>query len=360
MILKDISLKNFRSFKEKNFSFSNKTTLIFGSNTAGKTNLLEAIYLSSVGKSFRAEVEKEMIGYGKEMSNVRCRTADGNTLEILLTSGEVAGQIAPHKKFLINGVSRRMIDFLGNLRAVLFWPEDMELITDSPSIRRKYLDSILVQIDRDYRRAILSYEKALRQRNRLLERIRDEGINRSQLVFWDKLLIRDGSLITDKRAEFINFVNNFHLLFPPMGKMRLHFHIDYDKSVISEARLNQYTNEEVASATTLVGPHRDDFSISIFEKEISQTEHGRDLSAFGSRGEQRLAILWLKLAELEFVASKTDSRPILLLDDIFSELDHEHRELVLKVIPQQQTIITTTDLHLVDENYLKDVEIIKL
>lgn len=344
MYLKSISLQNFRSFKEKSFSFSPQTNLIFGPNTAGKTNILEAIYLLATGQSFRAEVEKEMIKEGEEIARISCELTEAWLLEIVLTTGQVSGQPAPHKKYLLNNVSKRMIDFVGSLRAVLFWPEDLDLVTNSPSRRRRYLDFVLCQVDREYRRSLTVYEKGVRQRNRLLERIRDEGIGRNQLLFWDKLLIKNGALITDKRAEFIEFINNYHL-------SSMIYSLEYDKSVISEARLAQYTQEEVAAGVTLVGPHRDDLKFLLSE---------RNLSLFGSRGEQRMAILWLKLAELNFVTEKTGERPLLLLDDIFSELDHQHRDLVLKVIPEQQTIMTTTDLHLIEKSYQEQIKVIKL
>lgn len=353
MYLDKLSLKNFRSFKEKALVFSPKTSLILGPNTAGKTNILEAIHLLATGKSFRAETEKEMIKEGEELARIKYQTVSKDDkseektgLEILLTAGQVAGQPTPHKKYFVNGVSRRMIDFVGFTRVVLFWPEDMELVTDSPSRRRRYLDFVLTQIDREYRRSLLSYEKGLRQRNKLLERIRDEGLSRSQLLFWDQLLIRNGSLLTDKRIEFLNFINRSSVLAEiAKGKP---FQIEYDKSIISDSRLEQYAQEEVAAAATLVGPHRDDFKFLL---------GNRDLSLFGSRGEQRMAILWLKLAELEYMTTKTGERPILLLDDIFSELDHEHRHYVLEIIPQQQTIMTTTDLHLIDQKFLKEKEV---
>ncbi|TSC54022.1 MAG: DNA replication and repair protein RecF [Microgenomates group bacterium LiPW_16] len=349
MVLVRLDLANFRNFKENSFSFSPNTTLILGPNTSGKTNILEAIYLLATGHSFRAEVEREMIRYGKEMSNVKCSAEGGSnreTLEIILTTGEVMRAKTAKKFYKVNGVGKRMVDFVGLVRSVLFWPEDLNLVTNSPSLRRKYLDLTLSQVDREYRRSLLSYEKGLRQRNKLLEKIRDEGASRSQLLFWDQLLVKNGGLLTDKRIEFIEFVNNLHL-----STLNLQFKLGYDKSVISADRLEQYAQEEVAVGATLVGPHRDDFK---FLLDL------RDLSCFGSRGEQRLAVLWLKLCELEFISQKTGERPILLLDDIFSELDHEHRKHVLELIPQQQTIITTTDLHLVEKGYQEKAKVIEL
>jgi len=344
MIIKNLKLRDFRNYSQKDFSFSSGTTLVVGPNASGKTNLLEAICLLVTGKSFRAGIESEMIGYGKELAAVKAGLAPKESLEIILTMGELMGKRVAKKIYKVNGVNRRMMDFVGNLRAVYFGPEDLEIIINSPSIRRDYLDAVLVQVDKDYRRASLSYQKGLRQRNRLLEQIRDEGKPRSVLFFWDKLLIENGTVITQKRQEYLDFVNQQPSYF---GKLQ----IVYDKSVISPGRLEEYADGEIAAGMTLVGPHRDDF-------QISQGE--RNLHAFGSRGEQRTAVFSLKLAELEFIAQKANDRPVLLLDDVFSELDHQHRERVLEVIPKQQTIITTTDLHQIDPKFRKKLEMINL
>lgn len=350
MLLKKIHLRNFRSYHKRDFPFSPLLTVIIGPNAIGKTNLLESIYLLSTGKSFRAETEGEMIGYGSEMSNVKCQISnekdEKTNLEVILTVGEVMGQGAPAKKFLVDGVSRRMVDFVGNLKAVIFWPQDLELITSSPSRRRKYLDSVLSQVDREYRRTLASYERGVRSRNKLLERIREGKARNNELFFWDQLLITHGGYLTKKREEFLNFVND--------QKKEIDgavMEVLYDHSYISQARLDQYAEAEIASATTLVGPHRDDFAITVGGdkgEKRNRGEKGRNLHSFGSRGEQRLAVLWLKLSELEFIKTKTGERPILLLDDIFSELDHEHRNYVLETIPKQQTIITATDIHLIE------------
>jgi DNA replication and repair protein RecF len=177
-----------------------------------------------------------------------------------------------------------------------------------------------------------------------LEQIRDSGKPRSTLFFWDKLLIENGNLITQKRQEFIDFLNRQPERF---GQLAVY----YDHSLISEQRLAKYAQEEVAAATTLVGPHRDDFQVSL---------EGHNLHSFGSRGEQRTAVFNLKLGELEFLSQKTGQRPTLLLDDIFSELDHERRGHLLTVIPQQQTIMSTADIHLVEEEFLPQMTVIKL
>lgn len=366
MILKHLQLQNFRSYSKKEFNFSDKTTLVVGSNASGKTNLLEAIYLLATAKSFRADLESEMISYGSQLSAVNCWLSDDERLEIVLTSGEVIGRKVAKKLCKVNGVNKRQADFMGNLRAVYFGPEDLELVTDSPSTRRKYLEMVLSQTDREYARASLSYEKGLRSRNKVLEAIREVGVPRNQLYFWDQLLIKNGELITRKREEFINAVNNYHLV--PFGEFLQktaanselgNFQMEYDKSVISAQRLEQYKEEEVAAGATLVGPHRDDWKILMGDL-TGKEDVGKDISAFGSRGEQRLAILWLKLCELAFIKEKSGELPVLLLDDIFSELDKEHRETVWSLVGNQQTIITTADIEQIEPKWRKKTEIIEL
>lgn len=321
-MIQKLRLQNFRNLDDEVFEFSPKVTVIVGANATGKTNLLEAIYLVSLGKSFKASLESELIKLGKDFTRVKGLNSDNVKLEIVISKDK-------YKKFLVNGVPKRQIDFAGNLKVVLFGPWDMDLVTASPSLRRKFLDGVLSLTDREYRRTILSYEKGLRARNKLLMRIRDEGVARTQLLFWNQLIIKAGDVISARREEFINFVNETKSL------NNQKFFLVYDKSAISESRLEQYANEEIAAATTLVGPHRDDFAFESL---------GHNLASFGSRGEQRMAVLWLKLAELLYVEKIGGVKPTLLLDDIFSELDEEHREIVFKIVHAGgQTIITTAD-----------------
>ena len=351
MTLQTLTLQDFRSYSKRDFSFTSLATLVVGANAAGKTNILEAIMLLATGRSFRAGVEREMIRIGCEIARIRADIPDG-ALELVLTPGAVNGKVAPRKKYLVHDVPRRMVDFVGNLRAVLFWPEDLEIITDSPSIRRRYLDAVLMQADSEYRRSLASYEKGLRQRNRLLDLIGEGKAHRSQLVFWNQLLIKAGAYITDTRATYLTFVNT-------QAFTHHAFQVLYDKSVISEARLDQYKDEEVAAKATLVGPHRDDFSVQGKEHGALESDF-RDLSKYGSRGEQRLAVLWLKLSELSFIQHATGVRPILLLDDIFSELDEGHRALITKVVKEQQTIITSADIDSIPAAIRDSAQVLKL
>ena len=297
--------------------FGEGINVINAPNASGKTNILEAIFILSLGKSFKTRKIDECIKYDENIARI---TTDG--LEAILTK-DVAGW--PRKRLLVGGVPRRLVDFAGNIKTVLFAPQDLELITDGPSLRRNFLDNVLCITDREYRRSLLSYEKGVRQRNRLLLQIRDNNAARSGLLFWNQLLIKNGDVISNARRNLIEYINN-------LNKCKL----EYDPSSISESRLEQYKDAEVASATTLVGPHRDDF---IFLKD------GRNIASFGSRGQQRMEVLYLKLAELSYIEHKTEVKPILLLDDIFSELDHKHREIVMEAVVNHQVIITSADEH---------------
>ncbi|HJZ06195.1 hypothetical protein A2634_01985 [Candidatus Amesbacteria bacterium RIFCSPHIGHO2_01_FULL_48_32] len=323
MYVRSVRLVNFRSYGRGEFELGRRT-LVLGENGSGKSNLVEAVYLLATGKSFRAERDFEMVRYGEQFTILKSQVSmDDQIISLQVT-------ITDRKKFEVNGVPRRMMDFVGNLRAVCFGPGDMELVTGSPSVRRRYLDFVIAQVDREYRRAAVSYEKGLRQRNRLLDLIRDGRAGRSQLFFWDKLLIKNGEYLTQKRAEFLAAMEFL-----------------YDKSVISEARLKQYEQQEVLAGSTLVGPHRDDFVLMA---------GGRDVSKYGSRGEQRMTVLGLKRREIEYLGGS----PILLLDDIFSELDHKHREEVMKLAENYggQAVITSADEHLIPGE--KDFKVIKL
>lgn len=333
-MIQKLNLTNFRNFDKKTIEFGEGVNIINAPNASGKTNILEAIFMLSLGKSFKTRKVDECIKYGEQISRI---STEG--LEVVLTK-EVDGW--PKKRLIVNGVPRRLVDFAGSIKTVLFAPQDLELVTDGPTLRRNFLDNVLCVVDKEYRRSLLSYEKGIRQRNRLLLQIRDNGVSRNSLVFWNQLLIKNGDFISNSRRNLIEFINS-------LGNCNL----EYDPSSISESRLEQYNDAEVASAMTLVGPHRDDFK---FLKD------GRDVASFGSRGQQRMEVLYLKIAEMNFIEAKTGVKPILLLDDIFSELDHSHREIVMQTLNSHQVIITSADPHNIEniKNQMLKIKMINL
>ncbi len=351
-MLAKLSLQNFRNYKKREFSLSPTATLIVGPNAIGKTNILEAIYLLATGKSFRAETEKEVIRDEESVARIAGELSGESELEITWDK-----RSRFQKLYKLNGVGKRQVDFVGNVFAVLFSPLDLELVVNGPAVRRRYLDFVLSQVHKDYRVASHIYERALRQRNRILKGAREQGLGARSIVerlsYWNELLIANGQIIHGRRKDYLQFLTESqNAVFP----IALH----YDHSTISTERLAKYAEAEIGAAATLVGPHRDDFKV--FESFEGKT---RDIHLFGSRGEQRLAVLAMKLGELEYLniqcaMSNGQSQAILLLDDIFSELDPKNRHHVLEIIPQHQTIMTTTDAGLVGVAYLKTVQLVDL
>jgi len=347
--LKSLSLQNFRSYKKAHLDFDPRT-LIVGPNTSGKTNIIEAITLLTNGKSFKTDKDIQMLHYGESVGRVKGQTGE-TELEVVLTSGEVEGKITPAKKYLVNGVSKRRIDFTGNLVSISFSPLDLQVVIGSPSMRRHFLDEVLEQTDFDYRVALAEYEKGIRQRNSLLELARKMGgRDIKQFEYWDNLVIKYGSVLTEKREKLVEYMNE-------KTKDIFEFAVIYDKSIISYDRLLEYQEEEFLSGVTLVGPHRDDLIFDMFDEGTSTA---KDIKLYGSRGQQRLTILQLKLLQLLYIEEKKNVSPLLLLDDIFSELDEKHIIHVLQMLGNRESVITTTHMEFVPAEFKKGIKVIEL
>lgn len=372
MEIKDLYLTNFRNYKKQEFAFSPQANLVVGPNTSGKTNLLEAIFLLSFGSSPRATLDREMIRQGADFTLVLGKVGGSTTreAEVQLIASKSSPTLTT-KKFKINGVAKRLFDFLPEFHIVLFSPEDLNLVIGNPELRRRFLDFALANIDPRYRRAVTEYEKVRKRRNRLLEKINAREAQESELAFWDAKLLEFGTFLQDERKKFFDEINS---LLHASG-----FMLRYLISGLTAERLREYRKKEIAAEATLIGPHRDDFGFAIaqWRSEVRDQRSGnwRDLATFGSRSEQRRAVLALKKAELEFVEKKIDrparggqGRPVLLLDDIFSELDEENRTQVSNFLNEgsldsardKQVIITTADLHYIPKTLQKKLEIIKL
>lgn len=351
MLLKSLLLQNFRNYAKKEFSFD-KTTIIIGPNAYGKSNLIEAVYLLSTGKSSRSDKDVQLIRFGESACRVKGLIEEAEDSGIDL---EVIFAVSPtqflQKKYLVNGVSKRRMDFATNLPSVLFTPEDLNMVDGQPGARRKFLDEVLDQIDQDYALSHSSYIKALRQRNALLELVQETGKrDEEQFLYWDNLIIKNGQNITKKRGKFIEYIN-------VRTKELFDFVLEYDHSTISEERLLKYRNAEIGAGVTLVGPHRDEILIKSKNKLSTKNEEVR---FFGSRGQQRLVSLELKLAQIAIIKDKMERQPILLLDDVFSELDSNNINLVLDLMDKYQTIATTTHKEFIISKSLKNIKMIEL
>lgn len=344
MFLKQLNLTNFRNYSRLDLKFDQRPTVFIGNNAAGKSNLLESIYLLSTTKSQRVDDEDELIKEKEEFTKVEGFLENGGETEILVIINRPTKEVAFKKKVLINGISRRVMDFIGNLPAVIFYPSDINMVTGSPSLRRWHLDLALAQIDPGYKRSLTLYEQFLTARNRVLKKIREGHGKVDELEYWTGELVENGTVISSKRAEFFNFINN---LKTPLGN----FQFFYKPSFLSAEKLEETNGREVAAAATLIGPHRDDFEVLLED---------RNLAHFGSRGEQRTATLAFKLAQLEYMAKILGQRPLLLLDDVFSELDADHRAHVVEIVGKQQTLIATVELEHLPQSFLDSARILRV
>ena len=276
MFLNRVALQNFRTYKKASWEFS-KTNIIIGPNTIGKTNILEAIYFLSHGTSFRAQKDVDTIKTGEEFARIEAEIKDNEKDKNKLSLTLVKQNGFFRKKFIVNNIARRQLDFVSKFLTVLFTPEDIEIITDSPSLRRKYFDNILFQANKRYRLASTIYEKALRHRNRMLSNIREgkKLCNKKEFEYWDNLLIDNGKVLTQEREKIIRYMNESH-------KDTFDFQIIYDKSTVTVERIEKYFEIEQKIGVTLIGPQRDEF-VFLFPNPSSYTSDGTDERSEGVR-----------------------------------------------------------------------------
>jgi DNA replication and repair protein RecF len=343
-------------------------TVLLGDNAQGKTNLLEAIYYLATSRSPHAGADYEVVNwlaaedeplpYARLVGEV-ARSARELTIEITLTQ-RANNEKHYRKEIRLNGVSKRAMDLLGHLNVVLFLPEDISLVSGSPGGRRRYLDVTLCQIDPPYCRSLSRYNKIVSQRNALLRDLRERGGDSSQLVFWDEQLVEHGAyLIARRRQALVALDELTHAVHSELTDGGERLHLRYEPSAdiggletlteVEEgfqAQLLALRQREVSAGMTLIGPHRDDVCFLIDDV---------DAGVYGSRGQQRTAALALKLAEVELMHRDTGEYPVLLLDDVLSELDGHRRRFLLTYLDDapQQAIITTTDLKALPEMFLR-------
>lgn len=333
MLLTRVQLQNFRNATSKIVDFSPHLTVVLGPNSRGKTNLLESIYVITNGTGFRETKENELLHFGQTQGAVDALFADRadkiHAKVILVERNE-----AVVKTYFINAAKRGVREYLKDqTRSVLFAPQQIEILTGPPDPRRQYFNRLLSLYDLEYKKRLDNYESALRRRNKLLETVYDMFKLKEEIAFWDAYLVEQAEYIIKARRGYVAFLNA-----APHLNTRT-FSIKYEDSPISRELLDKGFEREMRARRTLIGPQKDDFTISLDEKNVHK---------FGSRSEQRLAILWLKLAEIRSCREKINRTPILLLDDIFSEFDSANKKLVLDLIKEYQTIATTTEKEVVD------------
>lgn len=335
-------VQHYRNFSDRHWEFSPGLNVISAPNGSGKTNIIEAITLLSQGSSWRAQKTDELIAWDEPLAHVQAKvltvSQEDLKLEQMYTRGSLHGRRTQKRLYKVNGVNRRSQDAVGKLLTVLFTPEDMSLFQAGPAARRRLLDELLTQAFPKYRYAHHQYEQVLKRRNRLLKRIKEGEAQRSELFLWDRLLIEHGEHMHAQRQAFLEWLNQHSDESEADPARTEDYHFSYDHSVVSVDRLEQYAFAEVAAGYTLVGPHKDDV---VFE--FRRAGEWRNIESYGSRGEQRMALVWWKLMELQFLKQHTDDTPVLLLDDVYSELDEANQARLTDQSQVGQVILTTAD-----------------
>lgn len=336
MFIKSLELKNYRNYDNLYIEFSKGTNILYGNNAQGKTNILEAVYVCSTTKSHRGSRDRELIHFDEEDAHICMKMERGgrpHKIDMHLKRSKPKGAA-------IDGiVIKKSSELFGTVNVVFFSPEDLSIIKNGPSERRRFIDLELCQLNKIYLYHLSNYNKIVNQRNNLLKQLYYNPGLRETLDVWDMQLVNYGRHVISERRAFIEGLNR--LVVPIHDKLSGHkevLEIRYEPSVGEddfEERLFNKRDVDVKLKTTSVGPHRDD--ISFFIKGI-------DIRRFGSQGQQRTAALSLKLAEIELVKQRIHDVPILLLDDVLSELDSFRQNYLMESIKDIQTVITCTGL----------------
>jgi DNA replication and repair protein RecF len=350
-----IGLENFRSYEDRMLDLAPGVTAFVGPNGAGKTNILEAVHLVARGESSRAGDDGEMIRWGAPLARVAvdaCTAESQKRLEVTIFAPAVDARRRP-RRYTADGAPRRADDVVGTVAVVAFFPEDTDLLASTPSARRRYLDAMVSQVDRTHRADTRAYANVLTQRNALLRAGRDEEqpVSESEIAFWDTELVRLATAISLRREAAVRGLRPaFRAAAEALGANPIP-DVAYAGQVAgstAEERAEGYRrlivekrDRERWQATTLVGPHREDLAVAAGE---------RPLPTYASRGEQRSAVLALKLAEADWIGAHVGEPPIFLLDDVLSELDTAHREALCRALPEAaQTLLTAAVLTSIPE-----------
>ena len=353
-----LCLKNFRNYLNLDIEFNDKLNIIIGNNAQGKTNILEAIYFLSITKSFLSIHDKTLIYRDKDFSSVTGHIIiNGFKKELSVLINNEGKKLEINKKSI-----KRHIDYLGNLRVIIFSPDDIRLLKDSPGNRRRFLNIELSQLYDKYVKLLSEFNIILKQRNEYLKVCKSSNINYDYFNILDEKYVDLSVSIYSYRNNFIRKLNEYigdkYSAIAGDNGLYIKYINDIDISdkstmkTIMLNKLNDVRNRDILYGSTNIGPHKDNFSFYLNEN---------NLSTYGSQGQLKMAILALKLAEIDVFRNTTGDNPILLLDDIFSELDIEKRNKLIKFLNDDiQTIMTTTDLSDIDEKLIKIANIYKI
>jgi len=359
VFLKNIELHNYRNYASLQLDTPNMVNIFLGQNAQGKTNLLEAIFVIALTKSHRTSKDKELIGWEADSARISGEVAKkyGSVKLDLIFSSQ-------GKKAKVNGLEQRKLsDFVGSLNVVMFAPEDLEIVKGTPGVRRRFLDMEIGQVQPGYLHTLQQFGKVLQQRNNYLKGIGPGGVNPQMLEVWNMQLAEYSVKIMKKRKHFIHklqaYAERIHAgITNGIEELKIEYRpsfdidLQQDESVLFEQfmiKLTQVKDQEIRRGMTMVGPHRDDLAFFI---------NGKEAQTYGSQGQQRTTALSLKLAEIELIHEEIGEYPILLLDDVLSELDQNRQTQLIETFQSKvQTFITTTGLESVNESKLQDAGI---
>ena len=334
MWINKIKINNFRNYKKQEIELEENINLFYGENAQGKTNIIEAIFLSSMGKSFRAKKDKEMINLNSERAEVEIEYQKSDR------DGKIKIELGNKKNIFLNGIKiKKLSELLGKIHIVIFTPDDIHILKGGPQNRRRFLDIMISQLKPNYMYHLNLYLKTLEQRNNYLRQIREEKKDENLLDIWDENLAEYAKIIYQYRNEYIQKIREkIKKIHPEITSEKEQMEIEYITECKTKEEylkaLKERRKLDIIKGFTTKGIHRDDFSIYINKKEIA---------TYGSQGQHRTAILSLKLAELNIVKDEIEENPILLLDDFMSELDEKRIRSFLEKIQNTQVIITCTE-----------------
>ena len=361
MYIEKLNLMNYRNYSQLNLSLHPKMNIIVGSNAQGKTNIIESIYYFSIGKSHRTNKDYEIINWNKENAYMKGNFIKNNQDQII----EIGISNNQNKKVKSNGLLLEKVgDLLGKVHIVLFSPEDLKLIKEGPIERRNFLDREISNIKPQYYYATLEYNKILQQRNHLLKKIMSNQSLRETISVWNEQLIDVGMKIIQTRIYFLKKINSMaKKIHSEITDNKENLELYYQSTILSSQedikniqhlfrkKLEKNINLDIKRGSTSIGPHRDDIKITI---------NKTDIRPYGSQGQQRTAALSLKLAIFKLIHSEVGEFPILLLDDVMSELDQNRQRKLIEYIKDVQSFITCTDLNFLKYMEYQDKKIFKV
>ncbi len=334
MFVKEVKLKNFRNYDDLNIELSPTINIFTGLNAQGKTNLLESIFITSIGKSFRSKSDKDTIKFGEEFAYIKIEVTNEKVTDKIEMRVDKNGK----KSILINGISiKKHSELMGISLIVSFSPDDLAILKNSPAERRRFMDVELCQLSNVYYYNLKQYNAILKQRNTLLKSLKHDPKQRESLFVWDMQLVDYGSKIIDARDSFIREIAVLaKKIHSDITNGKEDLEVIYKPNVTKESflqKLEKSVDRDALTGTTSYGVHKDDINFFI---------NGIDVRLFGSQGQQRTTALSLKLAEIELIKESKNREPILLLDDVLSELDKERQGFLIDKINDIQVILTCT------------------